>query len=363
MKKIQAGEIIRELRKNKGITQEQLAEVLEVSTPAISKWESCQTNPDISILPIIARFFNVSIDFLLGFSSEVSDEEIKIICDDVQRKFRNQKLEKAKKEWSNYLRQFPTNHRLRYKLAVIGVFNLDKAQSLEEMYSFANKLISIFEQCSNSDELEIKQGSYFQMANLYIALQNFDKAQTILAQIPKQSVNTSSLLSMVYINKGNFEQANRNIQESIHRSLADIIIELSNMISIHHLNESNSEEIIELFSKQKQLISIFGLEPIYGIGLGLQYALQLAQNGEYERARAELKQVIDILEKYPQRAISIENIDFFKDIDSKTELVNNHEFQINAYRVLVNQIFGVIGENDSFQELEFQLEQALSMEE
>ncbi|SHH38607.1 DNA-binding transcriptional regulator, XRE-family HTH domain [Anaerosphaera aminiphila DSM 21120] len=50
MEKREIGETIRVLRKNKGVTQEQLAEILEVSTPAVSKWENSQTYPDISLL-------------------------------------------------------------------------------------------------------------------------------------------------------------------------------------------------------------------------------------------------------------------------------------------------------------------------
>ena len=47
------------LRKNKGVTQEQLAQTLGVSNQAVSKWESGQCFPDIQLLPDIARYFNV----------------------------------------------------------------------------------------------------------------------------------------------------------------------------------------------------------------------------------------------------------------------------------------------------------------
>lgn len=357
----QIGEIIRTLRKNKGITQEQLAEILEISTPAVSKWEGGQTNPDISTLPIIARYFNVTIDFLLDFTIEISIEDIKVICDNVIQKFSNQNFKDAQREWSDYLRRFPIHYPLRYELAMIGVFNLEKAQSLEEMYLFANRLISVFEQCTNSDELKIKQGAYFQMANLYIVLQDYDKAQIILNEIPEQLVNPDFLLSMIYVNKGDFEQANRNIQKNIYRSLSDIIGELGNLISAYRLIENeNTDIILDLFYKQKQIISIFGLEPTNGIGVGLQIAELLAQNKEYERVKSELEQVIDILEKYPNGVASIKDITFFKDIDLKTFQDSNSLFMVNAYRILVEQIFTLLENNYTFQEIKSRLEQALS---
>ena len=61
----QFGNIFKTLRKQRNLTQEQAAEFLGVSSQAISKWETNSTFPDISLLPIIADFFNVSIDYLL----------------------------------------------------------------------------------------------------------------------------------------------------------------------------------------------------------------------------------------------------------------------------------------------------------
>ncbi len=57
---------IAELRKGKGIGQQDLAEVLGVSFQTVSKWETGTTMPDISLLPDIAAYFNVSVDELLG---------------------------------------------------------------------------------------------------------------------------------------------------------------------------------------------------------------------------------------------------------------------------------------------------------
>lgn len=55
---------ITELRKSKGITQEQLASALNISPQAISKWETNTSQPDTQTLPLIADYFGVSIDYL-----------------------------------------------------------------------------------------------------------------------------------------------------------------------------------------------------------------------------------------------------------------------------------------------------------
>ena len=68
MSKIILHEQLQKLRKEKGLTQEELAKVFGVTNQAISKWESGTCYPDISLLPEIADFYGINIDIL--FSKE-----------------------------------------------------------------------------------------------------------------------------------------------------------------------------------------------------------------------------------------------------------------------------------------------------
>ena len=64
------GNRISKHRKEKGLTQEELAEKLGVSSQAVSKWENDQSCPDISLLPILCRIFGISTDELLTGSND-----------------------------------------------------------------------------------------------------------------------------------------------------------------------------------------------------------------------------------------------------------------------------------------------------
>jgi len=72
MKEEKICETIRELRARRGITQEVLAQALDVSIQAVSKWETGNSLPDILLLPRIADFFEISLDALF-FGPENSD--------------------------------------------------------------------------------------------------------------------------------------------------------------------------------------------------------------------------------------------------------------------------------------------------
>ena len=66
------GKRIALLRKEKGLTQEELASHMGVSPQAVSKWENDQTCPDISALPKLARLFGVTVDELLSGKQELA---------------------------------------------------------------------------------------------------------------------------------------------------------------------------------------------------------------------------------------------------------------------------------------------------
>ncbi|NSA90810.1 transcriptional regulator with XRE-family HTH domain [Clostridium beijerinckii] len=87
MKKLNIGECIVYKRKAKGVTQEQLADYIGVSKASVSKWESGLSYPDILLLPELATYFNISVDELLGYSPQLTKEDIKRIYKELSNEF------------------------------------------------------------------------------------------------------------------------------------------------------------------------------------------------------------------------------------------------------------------------------------
>ena len=73
------GNKIKLLRTNKGLTQEQLAEQLHISGQAVSKWENETSTPDITMLPILAECFGITIDELMDYKLNALTDKEKFI--------------------------------------------------------------------------------------------------------------------------------------------------------------------------------------------------------------------------------------------------------------------------------------------
>ena len=157
------GENIKQFRLKKELTQEKLAEFLGVTFQSVSRWERGESYPDITMLPLIASFFNVTIDELLGVSKVSNEENIKEyldIYDNMRLKdsaFTLEKFEAAIKE-------FPADFRILVRYMELlheeKLFNKPWKEVVNSSYKkVSEKIESIYENIQKyctDDDIRIK---------------------------------------------------------------------------------------------------------------------------------------------------------------------------------------------------------------
>ena len=102
------GNKIKELRKSSGITQEQLAESIGISFQAVSKWENNIAFPDITLLPVLARYFDVSIGSVFDCNQNEKEEKGRDMAKE-SWKYRFSDKEKAGEILEKGLKEYPDN--------------------------------------------------------------------------------------------------------------------------------------------------------------------------------------------------------------------------------------------------------------
>lgn len=105
--KITIGTNIKRLRTEKNVTQEQLAEAMNVTCAAVSKWERGDSFPDITLLQPLAFYFDVSLDELVGYDREKVNENIEKIVEEYRRTWDRDIIKKA-------YREYPNDYRIMY---------------------------------------------------------------------------------------------------------------------------------------------------------------------------------------------------------------------------------------------------------
>ncbi len=141
---LRIGENIRKLRKERGLTQEQLAEALGITVGAVHKWESYQSMPEIRLLVELAEMFETSVDSLLGYGWE------KGTMAQAAEKIRQFTLEKNIREGLRFaeraLKKYPNSFEVVYRSAelyylAMSVQEHDYARRAMELYRDAIRLI------------------------------------------------------------------------------------------------------------------------------------------------------------------------------------------------------------------------------
>ena len=105
---INISENIKALRTERGLTQEKMADFLGISFQAVSKWERGETVPDIYMIPVLADFFGVSTDYLLGHNDERRRQEVEEYINQYYTLWNEGKYEELLKILKNAVKKYPS---------------------------------------------------------------------------------------------------------------------------------------------------------------------------------------------------------------------------------------------------------------
>ncbi|MBQ7875206.1 MAG: helix-turn-helix transcriptional regulator, partial [Oscillospiraceae bacterium] len=174
-------ENIKNLRKEKKFTQEQLAEAMGVSVGAVSKWESGASVPELGLIMELADFFETSVDALLGY--RMQDNSIKNTVDRINTFYSEKKFEEGIFEVEKALQKYPNNFDIVYRASTFfyfwGTEKHDK-KYLMRAKELLERSLNLIDQPH-----DIKSGKseiYNDLAGIYFMIGNEDKGIEILKE-------------------------------------------------------------------------------------------------------------------------------------------------------------------------------------
>lgn len=172
------GTKIRELRKNKGITQEQLASALGITSQAVSKWEMSTGYPDISMLPIIAGYFGVSMDTLFNYDADKLEENIMSVLYNSRG---GCPFEEAEKILLAGIFDYPNGYILKRELLEWYAGEIrahDRTDLVEKALELGKQI------CEECEDSFIYLGVMGDMADIYITTGRYNEGKKLIESMP-----------------------------------------------------------------------------------------------------------------------------------------------------------------------------------
>ena len=175
---------IKRLRLAKGLTQEQLAELLTISTAAVSKWEAKNTYPDITMLFPLAEIFGVTVDELLGYDEAKAKANVDKILAEYQRLYVEGRFAEGKELIVNARKKYPHDYRImnKYMWDVAGGSAGNNSKTLLKNKDELTQLCDcILEGCTQDD---LRAEAINMKAKLLHAAGDTEAALEILSKLP-----------------------------------------------------------------------------------------------------------------------------------------------------------------------------------
>ena len=174
---------LRRLRRERDLTQEELAKFLGVSFQAVSKWECGDGYPDITFLPALANFFDITVDALIGMDEMRDDSEIEKILEASWAIAHEGRSAERIEMMREAVKRYPSSYKLWLELATVITFVWDMDdETLERNRKEAVEICErILAHCTDS---LLRNSTQAKLCRLYNDIGQTEKAAAIAEKLP-----------------------------------------------------------------------------------------------------------------------------------------------------------------------------------
>ncbi len=316
MKEINIARAIVKMRKEKGITQDELAGYIGVSKASVSKWETGHSYPDITFLPQLATYFNISVDELIGYEPQMAKPDIRKLYLRLSEDFGTKPFAEVMKECQEIIKKyyscFPLLLQMGTLLVNYSMISGDAATNTAVMGEAKELFIRVKKE---SDDVELTKQALCMEALCSLTLGTPEEVVELLEGKNVYQASTETLLATAYQMTGKIKEAKAVLQAGIYHQMVSLLGILPTYLM---LCADETERFEEVHRRAMAVAETFRIRELHPSSL-LSYYLAAAQ-GYMAGQRKDL--ALAQLESYTELAIKdistleIKGDDFFDLIDS-----------------------------------------------
>ena len=274
---MQIGDVIRKYRKDKKLTQEEMARRLGVTAPAVNKWENGKSSPDISLLSPIARLFDISVDTLLNHETELSDAEADRLIEATYEKLKTEPFDDVFQWMKERIEEYPNSHYLILRMTqIFGSQREMQESSGGEKYD--DFILDCYRHVLDSNNEGLKSDAAESLYDFYINKEQYDQAEECLVYFSHENPERKLKQAWICSKTGRKENAHKMLDELLYAEYQSLSMTF-NASYILALEESNLTKAHMLVEKMKKLAGLFEMGEYHEVSPALELAI-LEKNEE-----------------------------------------------------------------------------------
>ena len=237
-------ETIRAKRKELSLTQEQVAEYLGVSAPAVNKWEKGSTCPDITLLSALARLLGTDVNTLLGFHEGLSPQERGRFQNAVAETVRKEGFPRGFEQAMAKVREYPGQGALLHETALLldGALMMF-APDIADRERYEKQILALYERAADCGDEAVRGRALFMLASKCTADGQYDKAQELIDRLPDyDNLDKRQLQARLLQEQGKSDEAAELLTRKLHGAVLEVQNTLFALVSAELRREDGDAE-------------------------------------------------------------------------------------------------------------------------
>lgn len=286
---VEIGKNIQHLRREKGLTQDQAAAALGVTSAAVSKWETGAAVPDVAMLCPLARLLGTTVDGLLDFRPALERKEADALMEQGRRLFEAENPEEAVAFCEGLLREYPDDLYLKHAAAGLYIAYLAAVPEQAWIERQSRRAAALLEPCRESPDPAAAASARSMLVNLYIMQEDLDRALAVLDEVPARALNEEMTKANILLRKGDLEEAERLHQAGLWAAARDASLNLAGLNNAAR-SRRDFPAALERVETALELERVLHTEELGGLSAFLRMARAelLCLEGRLDEAMADL---------------------------------------------------------------------------
>ena len=345
------------LRREKEVTQEEVASFIGVTKASVSKWETKQSLPDILLLPVLASYYGVTVDELLGYKPQLGKEQIQKIYHDLAAEFAEKPFEEVMDASRKLVKKYYSCYSFLLQISILWLNHYTFAEDPKSQMGILDETVElcthIIENCKDisicNDATVLKAIMDLQRGRPQEAL---DLVEDMLSPYRLAS-QSSGILIQAYQMVGDMDKAVSYTQISMFLHLLSLVEGATQYIAFRAQDKESCEETIR---RMDGLIELFQLERLHQ-NIAAVYHYQVAvyqcQQEDIEGVFARLKRFVEIICDLLDHGAALHGDgyfnrleEWFEGLDLGKQMVRDKKLVLdNACQALENPVFSPLIED------------------